>query len=308
MQQLNQATTTEAPTTEAPTTEAPTTEAPTTEAVTAAVARCTGNKFGPVPGFYEQKAYLAEESSQGAVGLYIFAFWLASSFRPEGVDPYKALRLKRGESLDAGTLKKAYRKAALKWHPDKVKEEDRKKAEKKFIAIAWAYEVLSDPAKRAEFESGMPGAKADAGADSSGERDFSMKDAAKVFEDVFGAASPEYNDLIQHLATASGSGDREHWRQHAKSIMEAVGGQKDKDFSVETKSDNGDTIRTSQSVTDDGRGTTSKKTVTQSTHTSSSGGPAALDGLPDDIAAIHRKAHEDAVRAAQGAHSNALEL
>jgi hypothetical protein len=30
------------------------------------VARCTGNKFGPVPGFYEQKAYLAEESSQHA--------------------------------------------------------------------------------------------------------------------------------------------------------------------------------------------------------------------------------------------------
>merc|ERR1712100_887986 len=139
-------------------------------------------------------------------------------------------------------------------------------AEKKFIAIAWAYEVLSDPAKRAEFEHGMPSSQAGAaaGADTgagAGARDFSMKDAAKVFEDVFGAGSPEYSDLIQHLATASGSGDREHWRQHAKSIMEATGGGK-KDFSVETKSKNGDTIKTRQTFSDDGRGTTTKKTVT----------------------------------------------
>merc|ERR1719265_1188492 len=108
----------------------------------------------------------------------------AVTFRPEGVDPYKALGLKRGTELNDKILKKAYRQAALRWHPDKVKKEDREKAEKKFIAIAWAYEVLSDPAKRAEFESGMPppsdqgtpgaGAGAGAGADAG---DFSMKDA-----------------------------------------------------------------------------------------------------------------------------------
>merc|ERR1719379_1874648 len=140
----------------------------------------------------------------------------------------------------------------------------------------------------------MPGEQA--GASSAGERDFSMQDAAKVFEDVFGAESTEYSDLIQHLATASGSGDREHWRQHAKSIKKAVGGKKNKDFSVETKSKNGDTIKTRQTVSDDGRGTTTKKTVTESTHTSSTGTPAGLGTAPghDAIMDAHRKAHEDA--------------
>lgn len=233
----------------------------------------------------------------------------ALSFRPEGVDPYEVLGMERGKSLDAAALKRAYRKAALQWHPDKVKKEDREKAEKKFIEIAWAYEVLSDPGKRAEFESGMPGGQAGtgAGAAGAGARDFSMRDAAKVFEDVFGESSPEYNDLIQHLATASGSGDRDHWKEHAKSILKAVGGKKDKDFSVETKTKSGDTIKTSQTVSDDGKGTTTKRTVTQSTHTSSSGGAAALGGASGDaIADAHRRAHEEAVKAAQAAHERAL--
>lgn len=41
---------------------------------------------------------------------------------------------------------KAYRKLALQWHPDNFQnEEEKKKAEKKFIDIAAAKEVLSDP-------------------------------------------------------------------------------------------------------------------------------------------------------------------
>lgn len=43
---------------------------------------------------------------------------------------------------------KAYRKLALQWHPDNFQnEEEKKKAEKKFIDIAAAKEVLSDPGK-----------------------------------------------------------------------------------------------------------------------------------------------------------------
>lgn len=43
---------------------------------------------------------------------------------------------------------KAYRKLAVKWHPDKYeKEEDKKKAQKHFIDIAAAKEVLTDPGK-----------------------------------------------------------------------------------------------------------------------------------------------------------------
>ena len=44
-------------------------------------------------------------------------------------------------------IMKSYRKLAVKWHPDQYKGEDKKKAEKMFIDIAAAKEVLSDPGK-----------------------------------------------------------------------------------------------------------------------------------------------------------------
>lgn len=232
------------------------------------------------------------------------------AFRPTGVDPYEALGLKRGDKLDAAALKKAYRKAALQWHPDKVSKESRAEAEKKFIEIAWAYEVLSDPGKRAEFESGGQQQHGQGPGAGTAERDFSMKEAAKVFEDVFGTGSPEYNDLIQHLATASGHGDRKHWRKHAADIKKAMKNGKG-DFTVETKAKDGSgSIKTSQTVTNDKRrGTTTKKTVTQHTHTSTSAGkPQALHGADPHQAHLdaHHRAHEAAVRAAQEAHARAL--
>jgi len=54
-------------------------------------------------------------------------------------------------------LKKAYKKLALKWHPDKNNEteEKRKVAEAKFKDINEAYSVLSDDEKRKKFDSGV---------------------------------------------------------------------------------------------------------------------------------------------------------
>lgn len=48
------------------------------------------------------------------------------------------------------TIKTAYRKAALKWHPDRNNEtpEQEKKADRMFKEINEAYAVLSDPQKR----------------------------------------------------------------------------------------------------------------------------------------------------------------
>lgn len=52
-------------------------------------------------------------------------------------------------------IKKAYRKNALKWHPDKHSTpEAKKEAEKKFKEIAEAYEVLIDDQKRARYDAG----------------------------------------------------------------------------------------------------------------------------------------------------------
>lgn len=60
-----------------------------------------------------------------------------------GKDYYKILGISKGAADE--DIKKAYRKQALKWHPDKNKAAN---AEEKFKEIAEAYEVLSDPKKR----------------------------------------------------------------------------------------------------------------------------------------------------------------
>ena len=60
-----------------------------------------------------------------------------------GKDYYKILGISKGASED--DVRKAYRKMALKFHPDKNKSAG---AEEKFKEIAEAYEVLSDKRKR----------------------------------------------------------------------------------------------------------------------------------------------------------------
>ncbi|ELT96779.1 hypothetical protein CAPTEDRAFT_19566 [Capitella teleta] len=64
-----------------------------------------------------------------------------------GKDYYKILGIARGANEDE--VKKAYRKMALKYHPDKNKSPG---AEEKFKEIAEAYEVLSDPKKREIYD------------------------------------------------------------------------------------------------------------------------------------------------------------
>lgn len=64
-------------------------------------------------------------------------------------DYYDILGVPKDASLDE--IKKAYRKLALEWHPDRHKE-NKKEAEKKFKEINEAYQVLSDPEKRKVYD------------------------------------------------------------------------------------------------------------------------------------------------------------
>uniref|UniRef100_A0AAY5EP74 DnaJ homolog subfamily C member 3 n=1 Tax=Electrophorus electricus TaxID=8005 RepID=A0AAY5EP74_ELEEL len=68
-------------------------------------------------------------------------------------DYYKILGVKR--TAQKKEIIKAYRKLAQQWHPDNFQDpEDKKKAEKKFIDIAQAKEVLTDPEMRSKFDQG----------------------------------------------------------------------------------------------------------------------------------------------------------
>ena len=55
------------------------------------------------------------------------------------------------KNADDDQLKKAYRKMAVKWHPDK-NQDKKEKAEAKFKEIGEAYDVLSDKNKRAIYD------------------------------------------------------------------------------------------------------------------------------------------------------------
>ncbi len=65
-------------------------------------------------------------------------------------DYYEVLGVPRGAGPDE--IKKAYRKLAMEWHPDRHQGASRAEAEKKFRLINEAKEVLTDPEKRAKYD------------------------------------------------------------------------------------------------------------------------------------------------------------
>src|SRR5260370_20411880 len=66
------------------------------------------------------------------------------------LDYYAVLGVAR--AADEAEIKKAYRKLAMRYHPDKVGVEEKVQAEAKFKEITEAYEVLRDPEKRTVYD------------------------------------------------------------------------------------------------------------------------------------------------------------
>ena len=96
-------------------------------------------------------------------------------------DYYEVLAVTR--TATAEEIKSAYRKAALKWHPDRNPEQ-KEAAETKFREATEAYSVLSDPQKRAAYDR-----YGHAGVSAMGEAGFNrtiFEDFQDVFGDFFG--------------------------------------------------------------------------------------------------------------------------
>lgn len=97
-------------------------------------------------------------------------------------DYYEILGVSKGATADE--IKKAYRKVAIQYHPDK--NPGNKEAEEKFKEAAEAYEVLSDKDKRAQYDRF---GHARSGGGFSGHT-MNMEDIFSQFGDIFGGGSP----------------------------------------------------------------------------------------------------------------------
>ena len=99
-------------------------------------------------------------------------------------DYYEVLGVARGASAD--DIKRAYRKLALQFHPDK--NPGNAEAEEKFKEAAEAYEVLSSPEKKARYDqfghAGVGGA-----GQGFGNVDDIFEHFGSIFEDIFGLVS-----------------------------------------------------------------------------------------------------------------------
>jgi len=111
-------------------------------------------------------------------------------------DYYETLGISRNASSE--DIKKAYRRLAIKYHPDKNRENS-KEAEEKFKEVSEAYKILSDGEKRKIYdEYGHAGLQADVGAGGGGFTGFDF-DPFKIFDEVFGRRYSSGGDIFDNF-------------------------------------------------------------------------------------------------------------
>jgi len=100
-------------------------------------------------------------------------------------DYYEVLGVAKNASDE--DIKKAYRKLAMKYHPDRNQGDGAKKAEESFKEVKEAYELLSDPQKRAVYDQhGHAGVDASMGGGRGGAGPEGFGGFAEAFGDIFG--------------------------------------------------------------------------------------------------------------------------
>lgn len=118
-------------------------------------------------------------------------------------DYYEVLGVNKTASEDE--IKKAYKKAALRWHPDK-NPDNKEHAENKFKGVSEAYQVLSDPQKRSIYDRGGPDAVHRG--EGSGGNPFDFSDAFSIFEQFFGGQDPfaDFDHMFADMGGGFGRG------------------------------------------------------------------------------------------------------
>lgn len=109
-------------------------------------------------------------------------------------DYYAVLGLTRDANLE--DIKKAYRKLAMKYHPDK--NPGNTDAEEKFKQVTAAYEVLSDPEKRAKYDRYGP----EEFSHSSSAPQYTNRRAEDIFSELFGQGFFGFDDLFSGARNA----------------------------------------------------------------------------------------------------------
>lgn len=145
---------------------------------------------------------------------------------PPTIDPYEVLGLERTATADQ--VKSAYRKAALKNHPDKVAESQKEKAHEAFQSIAFAYAVLSDPARRKRYDT--TGSTAESIVDSEGFnwsdyyreqfKDAISEDAIRKFAEKYKNSDEEKDDLLIAYEECEGDMDQVYERVMLSDVVE----------------------------------------------------------------------------------------
>jgi len=139
---------------------------------------------------------------------------LADAGTENSKDYYKILGV--AKSASKPDIKSAYRKLALQWHPDK-NPNDREAAEAKFRDVAEAYEVLSDDARRKEYDAARSGARHGFGFGDhrqrtrpAGKASSTFRSADDVFKEFFGTSDPfaDFDKIFESMGAPRGATHR----------------------------------------------------------------------------------------------------
>lgn len=197
-------------------------------------------------------------------------------------DYYEILGINKNAT--AAEIKKAYRKKAIEYHPDK--NPGNKEAEEKFKLAAEAYEVLSDEQKRTRYD--QYGHAAFEGAGGFGGGGMNMDDIFSQFGDIFGSAFGGGFLVLEDLAEVKDVQKGSNLRIRVKLTLDEIANGVDKKVKVRRKVQaEGVTYKTCATCHGTGQVTRITNTIlgrmqTATTCTSCGGSGQMIDKKPSD--------------------------